>query len=38
VRLGKPRFVLPLQIGKVEICDGIENGEILSALAACADH
>jgi 3-dehydroquinate synthase len=38
VRLGKPRFILPLQIGKAEICSSIENGEILSALAVCADH
>lgn len=35
---GKLRFVLPVSIGQAEICSGIENDEIMAALAECTDH
>jgi 3-dehydroquinate synthase len=33
---GRPRFVLPLKIGEVEICSDLEDGEIVAALSACS--
>ncbi len=33
---GKPRFILPLKIGQVEICSDLEDEEIMDALSACA--
>jgi 3-dehydroquinate synthase len=32
---GRPRFVLPLKIGRVEICSGLGDEEIMAALSAC---
>ncbi len=33
---GRPRFVLPLKIGEVEICSNLEDEEILAALSECS--
>ncbi len=32
---GRPRFVLPLKIGEVEICSDLKDEEILAALSEC---
>jgi 3-dehydroquinate synthase len=34
--MGRQRFILPLEIGRVEICSDLSEGEILSALSAGA--
>jgi len=33
---GRPRFVLPLRIGRVDVCPGVEDGEIMAALFECS--
>jgi 3-dehydroquinate synthase len=38
VLMGRPRFVLPLEIGRVEICSDLEDGEIIAALSACSNR
>jgi 3-dehydroquinate synthase len=35
---GRPRFVLPLKIGRVEICSGLGDEEIMAALSSCSEQ
>lgn len=32
---GRPRFILPLKIGEVEVCSDLGDKEIMAALSAC---